>query len=251
MRSTHLRFCLFLLLLAIPVYFIDKAILSGSGGGWISLNFEGFLVGAYCIFIVLHIIISSIALSFFKNFNLFLLHLGSAVFSVLLIMSLFYLNWSISDNSANKQFLMETERRNSRRNIVDLKEWWYEPDLKNPQKIYVRVKVKEAGRFAGNVNGLGKDSSGIEMVVLSSLDGHINQRLVKAEEEFIHIFPMDTLKKGYILNDIEIALYLFKDSVGYAQELDISKIYASKIETDDDGSFFYAVLPKPSKSKLP
>jgi hypothetical protein len=251
MPSTHVRICLFQLLLIIPIYFIDKAILSDSGGGWVPLNFEGLFVITYSIIIVLDIIISSIALSFFKKINLFLLHLGSVIFSIGLIIFFFYLNWYITDNASSEQILIEIHRRESRKNIVELKEWWYEPDLKNPQKIYVRVKVSEAGRFAGNITGLGEDSLGLEMAVLSSVDNDVNQRQVKAGEDFIHVFPMATLQKGYILNDIEIALNLFKDSVGYAQELDISKIYTNKITTEDDGAFFYAALPKPSGTKLP
>ena len=38
----HLIICLVLVLLAIPIYFLDRALLGGGGGGnWITLDFRG------------------------------------------------------------------------------------------------------------------------------------------------------------------------------------------------------------------
>ena len=44
----HLIICLVLGLLAIPVYFLDRALLGGSGGGnWITLDFRGLIFWTY------------------------------------------------------------------------------------------------------------------------------------------------------------------------------------------------------------
>ena len=41
----HLIICLVLGLLAIPIYFLDRALLGGGGGNWIKLDFRGLIFG--------------------------------------------------------------------------------------------------------------------------------------------------------------------------------------------------------------
>jgi hypothetical protein len=250
MRFNHLRFCLFLVFLGLPIFLLDHFLLGGkSEGGRYRLNFEGLLIGSYALFATVHILVSTIAVFILKKSGLVLLHLGAAFLSVLLIVSGFFLYPEITRKIKSSEFEAELSNRKSRMNVIELKEWWYVPNKKNLQEIYVRVVVKESGRFTGDVIGFGKDSSGMKIPVLSSTDREEYQRQVRAGEDFIYVFPLRTLKKEYPLNDVEIDLYLFNNE--YKQQLDIRKFYASKIETEDDGTFFYALLPKPSETNYP
>ena len=43
----HLIICLVLGLLAIPIYFLDRALLGPSGGNWITLDFRGVIFWTY------------------------------------------------------------------------------------------------------------------------------------------------------------------------------------------------------------
>ncbi len=250
MWRNHLRFCLFLLFLGLPIYLFDHFFLTGnSQGGRYSLNFGGLLIGTYVLFITSHIIVSTIAIFIFKNSGIVLLHLCSAFVSVLLIASCIFLYPKINASIKSGAFAKELESRKARRNVIELKEWWYVPDKKNLKEIYVRVVVKESGRFTGDVIGFGKDSSGMKIPVLSSTDRDVFQRQVRAGEDFIYVFPLRSLKPGYALTDVEIDLYLFNNE--YNPQRDVRKFYKSKIETDDDGTFFYALLPKSSETSYP
>jgi hypothetical protein len=63
----HLIICLFLGLLAAPIYFLDKAALRPSGGNRITLDFRGLIFRTYITLLAIHVIISSVAVLLFPG----------------------------------------------------------------------------------------------------------------------------------------------------------------------------------------
>jgi hypothetical protein len=59
-------------------------LLGKGSGGWISINLKGVFIAIYIFLLIIHIIISTIAVLLFKK-NLVLIHIGSFIFSLLLI----------------------------------------------------------------------------------------------------------------------------------------------------------------------
>jgi hypothetical protein len=85
MRSTwrkHLIICLFLGLLAIPIYFLDLASTGGGGGNWIALDFRGLIFWTYIILVSIHVVLSSIGVLSFPKSGLLRIHFGSMVLSL-------------------------------------------------------------------------------------------------------------------------------------------------------------------------
>jgi hypothetical protein len=81
----HLITCLFLGLLAIPIYFMDLASTgNGGGGNWITLEFRGLIFWTY---ITLLAILSSIAVLSFPKSGVLRIHFWSMVFSVILLVT--------------------------------------------------------------------------------------------------------------------------------------------------------------------
>src|SRR6185503_3626076 len=90
MWKQHIGICAALVLLAIPLYFADRYLLKGGGGGWISLNLNGLVVVSYILFVALHIAVSSLALSQFAAARLPALHLFSGIASIGLLVVGFF-----------------------------------------------------------------------------------------------------------------------------------------------------------------
>jgi len=84
---THLIICLFLGLLAIPIYWLDQVALRPSGGNWITLDFRGLLFWTYIIFIAIHVTLSSIAVLLFPGSGILRVHFGSMVVSLILLVT--------------------------------------------------------------------------------------------------------------------------------------------------------------------
>ncbi len=83
----HLIICLFLGLLAIPIYWLDQVALRPSGGNWITLDFRGLLFWTYIIFIAIHVTLSSIAVLLFPGSGILRVHFGSMVVSLILLVT--------------------------------------------------------------------------------------------------------------------------------------------------------------------
>src|SRR5881397_1178532 len=132
MRSVwrkHLIICLFLGLLAVPMYFLDLAFTSGGGGSnWITLDFRGLIFWTYITLIAVHVTVSSIAVLLFPNAGALRIHLGSMVLSVILLVT------GVATYGKLRRLAISNEHRAlmaSRRplmNAIELKEWWYFPD---------------------------------------------------------------------------------------------------------------------------
>jgi hypothetical protein len=130
-------------------------------------------------------------------------------------------------------------------NVIELKRWWYVPDESHPMEIRVDVVTHQPGRFAGNVTGEQTDSSGSSKVIFEAANGPETQRQVRSGEAFTYSFPLKFLNAGQA-DDVNITLYLFKAPSGPAAG-DITKIFVKSPQRDDDGQYFYGVLPPPSQ----
>src|SRR5262249_31342890 len=125
-------------------------------------------------------------------------------------------------------------------NVIELKQWWYFPDENHPTEIRASVVVHQPGRFAGNVTGEQTDPSGSSTTVFESTNGAESQRQVRVGEAFTYTFPLKNA------DDVRITLYLFRASSGPAPG-DIAKIFTKSPQQDDDGEYFYGVLPGSSR----
>ncbi len=250
MKSTwgkHLIICLFLGLLAVPIYFLDLAFAGGSGGGnWITLDFRGLIFWTYITLLAIHVALSSIAVLSFPKSGALRIHFASMVLSVILLVAGFVVYGKLRRViiSNQQQTLMESRRPLA--NVIELKEWWYFPDDIYPTQIRVNVVVHESGRFAGNVTGEQTDPSGSSRNVFESTNGPETQRQVGNGEAFTYAFPLKILHAVHTDN-VRITLYLFKARSGPAVG-DIAKVFMNSPQLDDDGEYFYGVLPAPSRS---
>jgi len=241
----HLMICLFLGLLAVPIYFLDFASTGGGGGNWISLDFRGLIFWTYITLIAIHLTVSSIAVLLLPKSGVLRIQFGSMVFSVILLVT------GVAAYGKLRRLAISNERRtlmDSRKplvNIIELKRWWYIPDETDPTEIQVSVVVHQSGRFAGDVIGEQTDPSGSSTTVFQSTNGPESQRQVLEGEAFTYVFPLKFLTAGRA-DDVRITLYLFKAPSGPAPG-DIAKVFMKSPQQDDDGEYFYGMLPAPSQ----
>src|SRR5436309_941792 len=90
MKSTwrrHLIICLFLGLLAIPVYYLNLASTGGGGGNWITLDFRGLIFWTYITWLAIDVPLSSIAVVSFARSGALRIHFWSMVLSVILLVT--------------------------------------------------------------------------------------------------------------------------------------------------------------------
>jgi hypothetical protein len=74
----HVIICLFLGLLAMPIYFLDLASTEESGGSnWITLDFRGLIFWTYITLVAIEVALSSIAVLSFPKSGALRIHVGS------------------------------------------------------------------------------------------------------------------------------------------------------------------------------
>jgi hypothetical protein len=250
MKSTwrkHFIICLFLGLLAVPIYFLDRAFLGPKAGGsnWIKLDFRGLIFWSYIIVIAIDVPLSSIAVLLSLKSGALRIHFGSFVISLVLFVTGMTAYEKLHRLTVSNEYRALMEHRRHLSSMVELKEWWYFPNESDPTEIRVSVLVHQSGRFAGNVTGEQTDPSGSSTTVFESADGPESQRQVSGGDAFSYGFPLKVLTPGHADN-VQIALYLFKAPNGPAID-DIEKIFMRSPQQDDDGQFLYGVLPDPSQ----
>ena len=245
----HLIICLVVGLLAIPVYFLDQALLGPQvgGGNWITLDFRGLILWTYVLLAGIAAIISSIAIFVFPKSGALRLYLASIALSAVLLVPSAVVYGKLQRLATAHEYRAFMNSRKPLFNVIELKQWWYVPDDADPTEVRVNVAVHQSGRFAGNVTGEKTDSSGFSTTIFESANGPETQRQVRSGEAFTYAFPLKILATGRADN-VEIALYLFKAPSGPAAG-DITKIFMKSPQRDDDGQFFYGVLPAPSQPR--
>ena len=244
----HLIICLVLGLLAIPIYFLDRALLGGGGGGnWITLDFRGLIFWTYITLVAVHVTLSSIAILLFPKAGALRIHLGSMVVSVILLVTGVAVYGKVRRLATSNEHRALMESRRPLMNAIELKEWWYVPDESHPTEIRLSVVTHQPGRFAGSVTGEQTDSSGSSTTIFESTNGPESQRQVRSGEAFTYAFPLKFLTSGRA-DDVRITLYLFKAPSGPAAG-DIAKVFMKSPQHDDDGEYFYGVLPPPSQAE--
>ena len=242
----HLIICPFLGLLAVPIYFLDRAFLGGRGGGnWITLDFRGLIFWSYITVIAIQVPLSSIAVLLFPKSGALRIPLGSFVISLILFVTGMIALEKLHRLASSNEYRALMEHRRYLSSMVELKEWWYFPDESDPTEIRVSVVVHQSGRFAGNVTGEQTDPSGSSTTIFESTNEPESQRQVSGGDAFTYAFPLKVLAPGRA-NNVQIALYLFKAPSGPAPD-DIEKIFMKSPKQEDDGQFFYGALPDPSR----
>ena len=241
----HLIICLVLGLLAIPIYFLDRALLRPSGSNWINLDFRGLIFWTYLILVGIHVVVSSVAVLLFQNAGALWIHLSSAVIAVVLLVTGVAVYGKLRRAAMSNEYQKMMADRRPLMNVIELKRWWYVPDESHPTEIRVDVVTHQPGRFAGNVTGEQTDSSGSSKVIFEAANGPETQRQVRSGEAFTYSFPLKFLNAGQA-DDVSITLYLLKAPSGPAAG-DITKIFVKSPQRDDDGQYFYGVLPSPSQ----
>ena len=219
---------------------LDHYSSKSSGGNWITLDFSGLLIRAYVLFIAIHITISTLAIIYYRHFNLFKTHLFSAIVSLAFIGVGLFLYDKFDHESSRKKQDAIAEQRKSYFNDIRLRRWWFLPDKKNPKEIHVDLEIASPGRLAANVQG---NEVGEKGKNIFSSDGEA-QRLVNAGETIHYVFPLTINNPGQA-NKIEFTFYLFKHPVGQSGVDDVSKVFKDSIDTNDDGAYFYEKLVPP------
>jgi hypothetical protein len=241
----HLIICLALGLLAIPIYFLDRALLGGGGGNWINLDFQGLIFWTYIILVAIQVALSSVAVLLFPKVGTLRIHLGSMVLAVVLLITGVTIYGKLRRVSMSNQYRAMMASRRALINVIQLKKWWYVPDESHPTEIRVSVVTHQPGRFAGNVTGEQTDPSGSSTNIFESTNAPESQRQVHGGEAFTYAFPLKFLNAGHA-DDVRITLYLFGGPSGPSPG-DITKVFMKSPQQEDDGEYFYGVLPPPSQ----
>ncbi|HZY82498.1 MAG TPA: hypothetical protein VFE50_23390 [Cyclobacteriaceae bacterium] len=239
MPRTHLRVCLFLILFFIPIAILDFLLLGkNSSGGWISLDLTGLFMTAYALFAVTEIIISSIAVAIFRNTNMWAIHILSSAAAVVLLTAGGYAYSDYQDSASRARYDEERETRKLYANVITLDSWSFFPNPDSASGISIAVTVTESGRFA--VGATGRDEGDYGEWYFQSENEE--QRMVGKGEHFDFSIPIKRERFG-VPKNIEITLYLFADSTGSAGRDIVKTFQSAPLTTDDDGQYYYSVLP--------
>ena len=122
----HLIICLFLGLLAVPIYFLDLASTQQGGGNWITFDFRGLIFWTYITLLAIHVTLSSIAVLSFPNSGALRIHFCSMVPS--------------RDSSRRRLLLLRkaTTRRGRFRSVIIAFKWhWLTPRWHRPLRVVV------------------------------------------------------------------------------------------------------------------
>jgi hypothetical protein len=165
--------------------------------------------------------------------------------SLILLVSGFALYAKVHDLVGRHEYAILMKQRSALLNVIELKDWQYYPNEISPSEIRVTVTIHDSGRFAGNVSGEQTDSSGSTTTVFESTNEPGDQRQVSNGETFNYVFPLKNLHQGHA-DKVSITLYLFKASSGPATG-DITKVFMNSPHEEDDGQYFYGLLPLPSR----
>jgi len=191
--------------------------------------------------------LSSVAVLLFPKAGALRIHLGSMVLAVVLLITGAVVYGKLRRLAISDDYRTFMASRRPLMNVIELKEWWYFPDESHATEMGVSVVVHQSGRFAGNGIGEQRDSSGDLTIVFQSTNGPESQRQVRSGEAFTYEFPLKFLTTGRA-DDVRVTLYLFKALSGPAPG-DIAKVFMNSPQSDDDGKYFYGVLPPPSQPK--
>jgi hypothetical protein len=218
----------------------------GSGGNWIALDFRGLLFWTYITLVAIHVAVSSIAVLLFPKAGALRIQLGSMVIAVVLFITGVAIYGKLRRLAMSYEYRTLMESRRPLINVIELKEWWYFPDESHPTQIRVSVVIHQPGRFAGNVTGEQTNPSGSSTTIFESTNGPESQRQVPSGEAFTYELPLRFLTAAARANDLRITLYLFKVTTGPSAG-DIAKVFMNSPQREDDGEYFYGVLPPPSQ----
>src|SRR5215472_12890071 len=116
----HLITCLVLGLLAIPIYFLDRALLTGGGGGWINLDFRGLIFWTYVTLVAIDVVISSIAVLLFPKAGALWIQLGSIVLAVVLFITCFAVCGKMRRMSVANEYRTMMAKRRPLMNVIEL-----------------------------------------------------------------------------------------------------------------------------------
>jgi hypothetical protein len=243
----HLIIWVFLGLPAVPVFFLDRALLGpeAGGGNWIALDFRGLIFWSYVLLVGLGVTLSSIAILLFQKSGVLRIYLGSMVLSAVLLVTSVAVYGKLQRLAMSKQYRAFVDNRKPLINVIELKQWWYVPDVADPTAIRVSVVVHQSGRFAGSITGEQTESSGSSRRIFESTNGPESQRQVRSGEAFTYTFPLKIVTTGRA-DDVQITLYVFKAASGPAAG-DIAKIFMKSPQREDDGEYFYGALPAASQ----
>jgi hypothetical protein len=127
----HLIICLFLALLAFPLYFLDLAFTEeGGGGNWITLDFRGLIFWTYVTLLAIHVVVSSIAVWSFPKVGALRIHLGSMVLSLILLVAGFIAYGKLllyRTISSQQRILMES--RKPLIEVIAMRDWYFPDDV--------------------------------------------------------------------------------------------------------------------------
>src|SRR6478672_10138436 len=119
----HLIICLALVLLAIPIYFLDRALLRPSGGNWISLDFRGLIFWTYITLVAIDVILSSVAVLLFPKAGALWIHLGSMVLAVVLFITGMTVYGKLRRLAISNEYRKMMADRRPLLNVIELKKW--------------------------------------------------------------------------------------------------------------------------------